>query len=76
MSGYDVVKYLHQKFHILPSAGTVYSLLYALERRNFIEGIENQSKRVYKLTQKGEKFLEKINGTKDNINTTFSSIFY
>lgn len=74
MSGYDVVKYLHQKFHMLPSAGTVYSLLYALERKNLIEAINNQRTRAYKLTEKGEEFLKEISDKKDYINTMLSSI--
>ena len=75
MSGYDVVIYLHKKFHILPSAGTVYSLLYALERENLIEGIKNQGKRVYKLTNQGEKLLKEIHNTRNNIHAAFTLVF-
>ena len=74
ISGYDIVKYLHQKFHILPSAGTVYSLLYALERKNLIQAINNQRTRAYKLTQKGEKLLEEISDKKDNLTMILSFI--
>lgn len=38
MSGYDVISFIHNNFHILVSSGTVYSLLYSLERNELIEG--------------------------------------
>lgn len=75
MSGYDIIKYLHKKFHMLPCSGTVYSLLYSLERENLVEGNMNQRKRVYKLTDQGEKFLKDIYMTSGNIQALFSSIF-
>ena len=31
-SGYDVIKHIYGRFHFLPSSGTVYSHLYAMER--------------------------------------------
>jgi DNA-binding PadR family transcriptional regulator len=32
ISGYDVISFIHNKFGFLVSSGTVYSLLYSLER--------------------------------------------
>jgi DNA-binding PadR family transcriptional regulator len=55
LSGYDFISYIHNKFNLLVSSGTVYSLLYSLERNGLIEGVWAERKRVYKLTQKGEK---------------------
>jgi DNA-binding PadR family transcriptional regulator len=75
MSGYDAIKYLHNKFHMLPSPGTMYSLLYSLERKNLIKGNMNQGKRVYNLTSHGEKFLTDICITKNHIRTVLSSVF-
>ena len=60
MSGYDVISQIHKKYGILVSSGTVYSLLYSLEREGLTEGIWNQRKRVYKLTQKGENDIKAI----------------
>lgn len=54
-SGYDIITYIHNKHGFLVSSGTVYSLLYALERNNLIEGIWIDRKRVYKLTPKVPK---------------------
>jgi DNA-binding PadR family transcriptional regulator len=73
--GYDVIKYLHRKFHILLSSGTVYSILYSLERQNLIQGKMNNGKRVYKLTNQGEKVLANICSAKTSIQSFLSHIF-
>jgi len=38
MGGYDVISFIHSKFHLLVSSGTVYSLMYSLERNGLIDG--------------------------------------
>lgn len=75
MSGYDIIKFLHRRFQILPSPGTVYSLLYKLERKDLIEGCMNQGKRVYELTNQGEKRLKELTIIKNYIQTVVSTIF-
>lgn len=60
MSGYDFIAYIHDKFHFLMSSGTVYSLLYSLERQELITGVWNQRRRVYRLTEKGEQTIKAI----------------
>ena len=67
MSGYDVISFIHNKFHLLVSSGTVYSLLYSLERNGLIEGTWNERKRVYRLTDKGSKTIETILSANDKI---------
>jgi DNA-binding PadR family transcriptional regulator len=67
LSGYDVISFIHNKFHLLVSSGTVYSLLYSLERNDLIEGAWNERKRVYKLTEKGRKTIETILNANDKI---------
>jgi len=53
MSGYDLVFKLHTKYDLLISPGTVFALLYSLERRGFIKGKVEERKRVYELTDSG-----------------------
>lgn len=53
MSGYDVISMLHKKYDLLVSPGTVYALLYSLEREGLIEGRWDERKRVYALTNLG-----------------------
>lgn len=55
LSGYDVIGLIYRKFGILMSSGTVYSLLYSLERDGWIKGTSKQRKRIYQLTEKGEQ---------------------
>ena len=62
MSGYDLVFRLHTKYDLLVSPGTVYALLYSLERQGLIRGKVEERKRVYELTNNGlenANFLKK-----------------
>jgi len=60
MSGYDVIAFINKKFHLLMSSGTVYNILYGLERKGLIKNMLSRRKRVYKLTDKGEKTINII----------------
>lgn len=60
MSGYDVISFIHDRFHLLVSSGTVYSLLYSLERDGLIKGKWVERKRVYTLTGKGQETIKNI----------------
>jgi len=69
MSGYDVIGLIHKRFGILVSSGTIYSMMYSLEREGLIKGVWNQRKRVYLLTEKGEQninVIAKANGEIQN----------
>jgi DNA-binding PadR family transcriptional regulator len=74
-SGYDLIKYFHHKFHMLVSSGTVYSMLYSLERQGLIEGKSDGRRRVYKVTEHGEEFFNEICITGQRNQTVFMSIF-
>ena len=67
LSGYDVMELVNTKFGILISPGTIYSLLYSLERKGLIEGSINNEKRTYVLTDKGRKTTNTIEGSKEEI---------
>jgi DNA-binding PadR family transcriptional regulator len=53
-----------QKYDLLVSPGTVYALLYSLEREGLIKGKVEERKRVYELTNSG---LENANLLKREI---------
>jgi DNA-binding PadR family transcriptional regulator len=74
LSGYDVISYIHNKFNLLVSSGTVYSLLYSLERNGLVEGVWEERKRVYKLTEKGEKTIDTLLSASDKIKGFMSNI--
>jgi len=69
MSGHDVFKLVHRKFRVWISSGTVYALLYSMERNGLIRGrwVGSRRKRVYTLTEKGEEKIKAILETKDKI---------
>ena len=60
LSGYDFIAFINKRFNMLISAGTVYSLLYALERKQLIEGSGEERRRTYKLTEKGKATIDII----------------
>ena len=74
ISGYDVISFIHTKFGLLVSSGTVYSLLYSLERNGLVEGVWDERKRTYKLTEKGQKTIETILNASDKINGFMTSL--
>jgi DNA-binding PadR family transcriptional regulator len=67
LGGYDVLKLLYQEFGVMISSGTVYAVLYSLERDGLIEGKATKSKRTYVLTEKGENKIKAISEVKANI---------
>jgi DNA-binding PadR family transcriptional regulator len=60
LSGYDIIALFHNRFGILLSSGTVYSTLYSLERRGLIQGVWNDRKRVYELTETTERNMNTL----------------
>ena len=67
LSGYDAIGFIHKRFDVLVSAGTVYSLLYSLERKGLVKGELTQGKRVYVLTEKGEDTIDTILRSKEEV---------
>jgi len=68
LSGYDIIGLIHKRFNVLVSSGTVYSLLYSLERDGLIAADVDTRKRVYTLTDKGQKTLETVGRANGEIN--------
>lgn len=57
MSGYDIISSIYGEFHILPGSGSVYSLLYSMERKGLIRGTWVERRRIYTLTPKGQESI-------------------
>jgi len=74
LSGYDVIDIFHKKFGVLMSSGTVYSLLYSMERDGWIKGVWNQRKRVYKLTELGDQNIKVITKANQEIQNFLRNI--
>jgi DNA-binding PadR family transcriptional regulator len=75
ISGYEFVKLIHDRFHLCFSPGTVYSILYSLERKGFLEAVFKREVRVYKLTKQGEDNLSKICASGQHNKAIFASLF-
>lgn len=67
LNGYEVIAFIHRKFNILLSSGTVYSQLYYLERKGLIQCHLNHRRRDYVLTEKGRGTLRAIMNIKEKI---------
>ena len=74
LSGYDIISLIHRKFNVLVSSGTVYSLLYSLERKGLVTADMDQRKRVYNLTEKGEQTLETVGRANEEINSLVQNL--
>lgn len=59
-SAYDIISFIHKRFRLSMSSGTVYSNMYSLERDGLVQGNWSEKRRVYTLTDKGEKTIQAI----------------
>jgi DNA-binding PadR family transcriptional regulator len=67
LSGYDFMEIILKRFNFAVSSGTIYALLYQLERKGLTEGKTTAGKRVYSLTEKGAAFINSILESKEEI---------
>jgi len=74
VSGYDLIALIHRKFQIMISSGTVYSILYSLERDGLIKGIQASNKRVYKLTNEGEETIKTVLKDREKIQNLMKTL--
>jgi DNA-binding PadR family transcriptional regulator len=75
LSGYDVLELIHKKFDVLISSGTIYSLLYSMERKGLIEGELTEGKRVYALTEKGINVISAFLKSKEELQRFLGTLF-
>ncbi len=75
ISGYDIIKYIYGRFHYLPSSGTVYSHLYAMERAGWLSGVQENRRRIYRLTPKGLGVIRDVERTNGNVQRLVARIF-
>jgi len=55
LSGFDAIAKIREKYCTVVSPGTIYSVLYSMERTGLIEGNFDDRKRIYKLSKKGKQ---------------------
>lgn len=71
--GYEIIRELEEQSHGLykPSPGVIYPTLQMLEEMGYAVSTEQESKKVYTITEEGQKFLEQ---QKDQANGVSSQI--
>jgi DNA-binding PadR family transcriptional regulator len=67
VGGYDIMNFVQRKFGLLVSSGTVYSVLYSIEREGLVKGTSTEGKRVYVLTEKGVERIVALLNSKEEI---------
>lgn len=75
MGGYDVMSFIHKKFDVMLSSGTIYSFLYSLEREGVIKGAYIRRKKVYMLTEKGKNKIKTILDAKPRVLDSIGELF-
>ena len=76
MSGYDIIRFIYEKFGVLVSSGTVYSRLYTLERSGWIKGTSTKRKRVYALSEESEQNIEPILDANRKVQSLLRNMLY
>jgi len=75
ISGYDIIDLVNLKFSEPISPGTVYSTLYAIERKDLIYGETDGRKTVYKLTKKGQAVIDVIKKSEKDLAEVCKKIY-
>jgi DNA-binding PadR family transcriptional regulator len=75
LSGYDIIELVQDKYGQSLSPGTVYSILYSIERKGLIKGNSDGRKTIYALTAQGKESLADILNCKQEL-TEFMNIFF
>ena len=75
VNGYEIIRLVNERFQILLSAGTVYSLLNSLERTGFLESNSIRHNREYKLTKEGLTFLKSFQTVKQRMLAYIDKLF-
>jgi len=73
-SAYDIILFIHKKFDILLSSGTVYANLYRLERNGLINAKWTERKRIYALTENGKRAIDGIMDDYEKIHNLMTTL--
>jgi two-component system, response regulator PdtaR len=65
ISGYDIIHEIHNRYKVLVPQARVYSILYDLQRKGYLEMKTSGKSKLYFPTEKGKKYIEgKLNDFK------------
>lgn len=71
----NIIEIFKKHYNIQLSAGTVYPVLYKLEKDGNIKRLPNRRKRLYVLTRKGKEVIENFRENVGNLNTLIDELF-
>jgi DNA-binding PadR family transcriptional regulator len=73
---YDIIAAVHEKFYVIISSGTVYSVIYSMERDGLVRSSYVGKRKVYMLTEKGEKIINVIIDANSKAQPFITRIFH
>ena len=73
-SATNIIAFLRKRYDIQLSAGTVYPVLYSLERDGKIRITYNRITRIYILTNKGRLLIENIQKESESLHTLITEL--
>jgi DNA-binding PadR family transcriptional regulator len=74
LSATNIISVFKKRYNIQLSAGTVYPVLYALEREGNIRRLPNRRKKFYVLTSKGEETIKNMRGNVGELNKMINEL--
>ena len=75
LGGYDFIKLVTEEFDVTLSPGSMYAVLYSLDRDGLIQASSKPRKRAYMLTDNGEATIKALSEEKTKILNMFGSLF-
>ncbi|HYB58920.1 MAG TPA: PadR family transcriptional regulator [Candidatus Acidoferrales bacterium] len=76
LSGYEIIKTLESKHGHAPSPAVVYPTLRLLEDQGYVRLSEQENKKVYALTEEGEKCLEENRERIDQLTASLGQLMW
>ena len=67
LGGYEIIELIQRKYSFIFSSGTIYALLYSLERKGLVRAGFAEGKRVYSLTEQGKCGIDAVIESKEEI---------
>jgi len=74
LSATNIILIFKKRCNIQLSAGTVYPVLYALERDGNIKRLPNRRKKLYVLTSKGKETIKNMRGNVEELNKVINEL--
>jgi len=71
ISGYDIVREINNRYHVLIPQARIYAILYSLEEQGYLEMRTSGKSKLYAPTEKGKQYIAQ---KKEEFKSTFQHI--